>query len=197
MLAAACTPPPAGSGDAGFDAGEPDGGLPVCALRAPGQLVITEFLNDPVGVDTGSEWIEIYNPLDAGLELESMVVYAMRGDGSGLKSHAIRSGAVPAGGYFTLGDVRVGPAPWSAYYAYADGLGQLSNTDGIIGVKCRDTVLAELTYTMGATAGRARQLDGRISPGSRATTEADWCNAPDVFAGMNYGSPAAVNPSCP
>src|SRR4051812_24255418 len=76
-----------------------------CKGRKPGDLVITEFLNDPSGTDTGNEWIEIFNTLGTPLDLKGITVYVKKSDGSGLKSHVIRAGSVPSRGYFTLGDV--------------------------------------------------------------------------------------------
>lgn len=180
-LLAACNPTPA----------EAD----LCKGRQPGDLVITEFLDDPSGTDTGNEWIEIYNTLGTPLDLKGITVYTKKSDGTGLKSHLIRAGTVPARGYFTVGDARGALPAWIGY-SYTTDLGALSNSDGIIGFKCKDTVLNEIKYTVTPKAGHARQLNGSVTPDAATNTEADWCDAPNVYDGSNYGSPGAANPVC-
>src|SRR5882672_4236036 len=92
----------------------------VCKGRTAGDLVITEFLSDPNGTDTGKEWVEIYNTLGTPFDLKGATLYIKKSDGTGLKSHLIRAGTVPARGYFTLGDVRTGALPAYIGYSYAD-----------------------------------------------------------------------------
>ncbi len=167
-----------------------------CKGRKAGDLVITEFFNDPSGTDTGNEWIEVYNPLGTAVELKGISVYLKKSDGTGLKSHTIRAGTVPSHGYFTVGDVRAGALPTWIGYSYADTLGALSNSDGILGFKCGATVLNEIKYTVTPKAGHARQLDGQVTPDAAANTEADWCDAPNIFNGTDYGSPGSANPNC-
>ena len=43
-------------------------------LPTAGQLIITEVMGDPVGVDSMGEWIEIYNTTDTQLALFSLVI---------------------------------------------------------------------------------------------------------------------------
>ena len=167
----------------------------LCKGRKPGDLVITEFLNDPSGTDTGNEWIEVYNTLGTPLDLKGISVYVKKSDGTGLKSHLIRAGSVPARGYFTVGDVRMGALPTWIGYSYVDALGALSNSDGIIGFKCGTTILNEIKYTVTPKAGHARQLNGAVTPDAAANTEGDWSDAPTIFNGTDYGSPGAATPA--
>ena len=180
-LLAACSPPP------------PE--VDLCKGRKAGDLVITEFLNDPSGTDTGNEWIEVYNSTSSTVELKGVSVYTKKSDGTGLKSHTIRAGSVRAHEYFTVGDVRGALPAWIGY-SYADALGALSNSDGILGFKCNTVVLNEIKYSITPKPGHARQLDGSVTPDAAANTEADWCDAPNLFNGTDYGSPATANPIC-
>jgi hypothetical protein len=180
-------------------ASAPDTPSELCKTLNPGDLVITEFLSDPTGTDTGSEWIEVYNPTAGDTPLKGVTVYVKRLDGTGLKLHVIRAGTVAAQGYFTLGDVR-GTAALPPYigYSYADALGALSNTDGVLGLLCGETVVDEVQYTVTSTPGHARQLDGTLTPDATANDdEARWCDADQPIAGsLNYGTPGAANTPC-
>jgi hypothetical protein len=167
--------------------------------RKAGDVVITEVMADPEGTDTGKEWIEIFNALGTPLELKGMVIQYKDTDGSGLKSHTIRSGTVPARSYFTLGDIRSGPNPAWINYSYADGLGALGNARGVITLRCGMTTLDEMSWTRAAKTNRSRMLDGAIEPNDQANdNESAWCDTPvgTVYFGTSAGSPGAANPVC-
>lgn len=169
----------------------------VCKGRQAGDLVVTEVMPDPDGTDTGQEYIELYNNLGTPIELKGFTVFVKKPDGSGLKTHLIRAGTVPPRGYFTLGDVRSGVLPEYIGYSYEDGLGGLPQTDGVVGIRCKDLVLDEMSY--GTTKpGRSRTFDGNRPPDAAGNDDLSrWCDAPDTYQGNNYGSPAAPNPACP
>ncbi len=170
---------------------------PVCEGRQPGDLVITEFLADPDGTDTGQEWFEVFDTLGTDLDLGGMTLYVKKTDGTGLKSHLVRAGKVSSRGYFTFGDVRTGALPSWIGYSYGTDLGALGQSSGVIGIRCKDTVLDEVTYTVAAKAGHARQLNGKITPDATVNDdETNWCDAPNAYSGNNYGSPAMANPEC-
>jgi len=170
-----------------------------CVGRKAGDLVITEVMADPEGTDTGKEWIEVFNALGTPLELKGMVITYKDTDGSGLKSHTIRSGTVPARSYFTLGDVRSGPNPAWINYSYADGLGALGNARGVVTVKCGSTVLDEMQWTLAAKTNRSRMLNGVNEPNAQTNdAESSWCDTPsgNVYFGTSAGTPGAANPAC-
>lgn len=53
----------------------------VVHIAASGQsLAINEILSDPVGTDTGNEWIELYNPTCESISLEGYSITASSGD---------------------------------------------------------------------------------------------------------------------
>jgi hypothetical protein len=160
-----------------------------CARLLPGDLVITEYLNDPEGTDTGQEYLEVHNPTRASVDLQGLTLYAARADGSQEKAYVFQA-AVPvaAGGYMVLGDVREGPLPAHVHHAYGDALGALGNAAGRLGLRCGERVVDEVRLAAPARSGAARGFDGRLVPDSAGNDEPSrWCDAQ---------SPGAPNPPC-
>jgi len=172
-----------------------------CKGRAAGDVVITELMIDPESTDTGQEWIELFNTLGTPVDMKGMQLYTKKLDGTGVKTHTIRAGTAPARGYFTAGDVRTGPNPPWVTYSYADALGSLTNSSGIVGVRCGTVTLDEVSWTKTAKAARSRQLNGAIDPNASTNDdEANWCDAPTgtpTYSGGNQGTPGSTNPECP
>lgn len=190
--------------DAGGDFGSPGAGNPSCGNvidctgRAAGDFVITEVMLDPDSTDTGNEWIELFNTRSSTADLTGLTLYKRNVDGSGEATHALTSGAVPANGYWVMGDVRVGTNPAWINYTYRTGLGSLTNTSGVVGVRCGNLVLAEYTYTVPAKSRRARMLDGAQPPTPAFAIEANYCDTPPgaLYFGNNAGTPGSANPAC-
>ncbi len=171
----------------------------LCKSRKAGDLVLTELMLDPDGADTGQEWVELFNATPQAISLKGVQVYTKKLDGTGLKAHGILAGEVPSRGYFTLGDVRQGPNPAWINYSYADGLGGLAQTEGIVGLRCGTTTLDEVTYTKAAKASRSRMLGGTSDPDATANDdEAKWCDTDPAktYSGVNAGTPGAPNGEC-
>jgi hypothetical protein len=171
----------------------------LCKGRMAGDLVISEVMINPEGTDTGSEWIEVFNTLGTPLDLKGLTLYVRDTDGSGAKSHVIRAGTAPARGYFVAGDIRSGPNPSWVNYAYADALGSMGNSRGVVGIRCGMTTLAEFTYTSAAADSRSRQLNGLEEPNATlASVEANYCDTPvgTTYFGNNAGTPGVANPQC-
>lgn len=195
VIAGAC----AAIGSTSFTSCGPPTDPDVCKGRKAGDLVVTELMPDPDGTDTGNEWIELYNNLGTPIDLKGFTLYWKKPDGTGLKTHLIRAGQVPPRGYFTLGDVRDGALPTHIGYSYENDLGGLPQTDGVVGIRCKDLVLDEASYAATRPA-RSRTFDGNLSPDSATNDDPlKWCDAPEdlAYAGANFGTPAAPNPACP
>lgn len=170
-----------------------------CVGRKAGDLVITEIMANPEGTDTGKEWIEVFNTLGTPFDLKGIVISYKDIDGSGLKSHTIRAGTVPARRALALGDVRSGPNPAWIGYSYGDDLGALGNARGVITLRCGMTTLDEYTYTVATEDNRSRMLDGVRDPSATENNdEANWCDTPtgNVYFGMSAGTPGELNPAC-
>lgn len=167
-----------------------------CAGRNAGDLVITEFMPNPSGTDDGNEYIEVYNTTGAAIDLEGVSLKYSRADGSSPKEAILTGGSVPAGKYFTLGDVRTAVLPAHIDASYGAALGALGNVDGILSFNCGLTVVDEIRYTR-VKDGASRVLDGNIAPPSAIDNddEGSWCDAKVPF-GTGFGSPRGANEPC-
>lgn len=169
-----------------------------CARLLPGDLVITEYLNDPEGTDTGLEYVEVHNPTRAPVDLLGLTLYTARADGSQEKGYVFPSVSVAAGDFVVLGDVRSGPLPPHVDHAYGDALGALGNTSGRLGLRCGEREVDEVPLAAPGKSGVARGYDGRLVPDSAGNDEASrWCDAGEAPAGGVRGSPGTANPPCP
>lgn len=200
-----CPAPQRWVADGGGDFGSPGAPNPSCGTvvdcsgRAAGDLLVTEAMIDPDGTDTGNEWVELYNTKSTPTDLTGLVLYRRNLDGTGETTHALTGGTVAPGGYWVLGDVRSGTNPAWINASYGTALGALTNTSGVIGVRCGNLVLGELTYSSPARSGRSRMLDGAQQPPTPGfAVEANFCNTPPgvLYFGNNAGTPGSANPAC-
>jgi hypothetical protein len=164
-----------------------------------GDLVITELMLDPDGLDTGNEWLELYNPLSTPAALAGLSLVTRDPGGAVQQTTAISWGSIPGHGYFVLGDVR-GPVnpPWIDS-SYGAGLGALSNTSGRLSVECGTTTVDQVQWTVAPRAGRSRMLSGAQPPSaSFGQLESNWCDTPVgyVYLVPNAGTPGSANPPC-
>ncbi|WP_306449830.1 lamin tail domain-containing protein [Corallococcus interemptor] len=151
-----------------------------CEALLPGDLVITEYLNDPAGADTGKEYVELHNPTGETVDLLGVTLFTARDEAAQERVYTFTTGLpVDAGTYVVLGDVREGALPEHVDQTYGDALGALGNSAGLLGLRCGTRVLDTVVLEAPAKSGLARTRDGL----SR------WCDAP--------GSPGAANAPCP
>lgn len=168
----------------------------LCKARLPGDVVISEYLVNPSGTDTGQEFVELYNATGAELDLKGLTLYASDPSGGSEKAHTFRTQKIPAAGYLAVGDARTEPLPPYLGYSYGNDLGALRNTGGKIGVRCGTKVLDEVTYET-TTDGHSTQLSGSIVPDSAVNDlAANWCDGAATYDGSNFGTPGAANASC-
>lgn len=170
-----------------------------CEGWKSGDAVFTELLPDPEGADTGQEWLELHNPGPSAVDLRGLLLYAARSDGSQERAYLFgESVPVEPGSYVVLGDVRSGVPVAPVSYSYGDTLGALSNTGGLIGLRCGDVVVDEVRYTGPLRSGVARSYDGRLIPDATDNDELGrWCDAPpSTLDGGVRRSPGAANPPC-
>lgn len=169
-----------------------------CKSRLPGDLVISEFIPDPDGIDTGHEWIELYNATGAPLDLKGMSLIHAAVDGTGEKEYVFNASEVAAGAYFVVGDVRAEPLPAHVNYSYGDKLGALRNQGGMLAIRCGTKVIDEVKYSKAASPARSLQLDGKLVPDSANNdVEAQFCAGRTAIAGTrNFGTPGHPNTPC-
>ncbi|RKH38647.1 lamin tail domain-containing protein, partial [Corallococcus llansteffanensis] len=161
---------------------------PACVALLPGDLVITEYLNDPAGADTGKEYVEVHNPNRETVDLLGVTLFTAREEGAQERAYTLTTGLpVDAGTFVVLGDVRDGPLPEHVDQTYGDALGALGNSGGLVGLRCGTRLLDSVVLTAPAKSGSARIRDAL----SR------WCDAPEMVPGGARGSPGAANAPCP
>ncbi|WNG43574.1 lamin tail domain-containing protein [Archangium minus] len=171
---------------------------PACEGWRPGDVVITELLPDPEGTDTGQEWMELHNPGRSAVDLQGLLLYSARADGSQERAYLFESSVpVEARGYVVLGDVRSDVLPAHVRHSYGDTLGSLGNSGGLVGLRCGDVVVDEVRYSGPIRSGVGRIYDGRLVPDSTDNDEPSrWCDAPPASDGGTRMSPGAANPAC-
>ncbi|HEY3450454.1 MAG TPA: lamin tail domain-containing protein [Myxococcales bacterium] len=170
-----------------------------CTGLVAGDLVITEYVNNPDGTDSGKEWFEIYNATSKAVTLRGVSIGFAKIDGSAAKSHVLTKGEIPAGGYFVFGDADEATKPDYVDYSYGDKLGAsgMANSSGEIFVKCGAAVVDEVKYDVAGTSGKSRELDGKLVPDSAANDQADnWCDAQTALVGNDFGTPGEANDAC-
>lgn len=159
-----------------------------CEALLPGDLVITEYLNDPAGADTGKEYVEVHNPTRETVDLLGVTLFTAREEGAQERAYTLTTALpVDAGAFVVLGDVRDGPLPEHVDQTYGDALGTLGNSGGLVGLRCGTRRLDSVVLTAPVKSGTARIRDAL----SR------WCDAPETVPGGARGSPGAANAPCP
>ncbi|MCY1030478.1 hypothetical protein OV207_03340 [Corallococcus sp. BB11-1] len=170
-----------------------------CDALLPGDLVITEYLNDPSGADTGKEYVELHNPSRETVDLLGVTLFTAREEGAQERAYTLTT-ALPldAGAFYVMGDVRDGPLPEHVDQTYGDALGALGNSGGLVGLRCGTRVLDSVALTAPSKSGAARIHDGRRVPDAEGNDDPSrWCDAPEVVPGGARGSPGAANAPCP
>ncbi|MCE9669063.1 lamin tail domain-containing protein [Myxococcus stipitatus] len=174
-------------------------GEEACATVRSGDVVITEYLNDPEGTDTGKEYVELHNPTRSAVDLAALTLFAARADGSQEKGFFfLESLSMAPGDYLVLGDARDGALPSHVDFSYGEALGALGNTSGMLGLRCGDRVIDEVWLAAPGRSGVARGYDGDLVPDSAGNDDlARWCDAPDAgMPGAVRGSPGVPNAPC-
>lgn len=106
-----------------------------------GDLVINELLTNPEGADDELEWVELYNPSPAQVDVGGWVLDASTsGFGGG---QVLEAAAVPSGGYLLLGrpGVDAADAPLTVTLGNAT-----SNADGLQLRDCEGAVVDTVIY---------------------------------------------------
>jgi hypothetical protein len=162
--------------------------------QSPGDLVITEILQNPSGGDADGEYFELYNTTASAIDIEG---WTIRDDGTDL--HIINNGGpllVPAGGYITLG--RNGDTVVNGGithdYIYADFF--LGNSGDEVIIETPGAVIIDSVSYTGVTPwpdpdGPSMQLDSSILDATSNDDATNWCES-----STNYGTPGAANEAC-
>jgi hypothetical protein len=180
------------------------GGGNCAAGLAGGELVITELMPDPKGSDAdGIEWFEVHNPGPAAISLHGVGLVNSKADGTSPAGHLIQGDLeIPPGAYMTFGAVTETTRPPYIDYGYGSDLKSLSNSSGMISLRCGDVVVDEIIYDATKIRdGVSTTLDGKIAPDAASNDDlSNWCLAPtdgEPYFTNEYGSPRQANAPCP
>jgi hypothetical protein len=171
----------------------------VAALRptSVGQIVITEFLANPISVaDDKGEWIELHNATANALDLRGCVLTDDNGAG---EQYTIPSSVlIPPNQYVAIG-ASSNPAENGGLNGILLGYGtayQLGNSGDEIELRCNGTLIDQITYTT-LNAGYATQVSSTAISASQNDIPANVCRATTQLPGYGeFGTPGAVNTSC-
>jgi hypothetical protein len=194
---------PFGDGDRGTPgAPNPDCGTPPPPMGVdsllPGDLVITEFLQNPVAsADGDAEWFEVYNASGGAVDLMGLVV-----SDAGSESFVVNTSvSVAAGGYalFGINDNTFVNGGLNHDFVYSGF--NLSNSDDEIILSNAGGAIDAVFYDGGPTFPDPDGASTALSPSALDATANDdgsnWCVGTSVFGGGDAASPGAANPACP
>ena len=182
-------------------------------LPNAGDIIITEFLGNPLGDDDTYEWIELYNTTSSELPLTSLLIEDNEMGGA-FTSWSIddATAVIPANGYVLLMPNTDSATNGGLMGAYELASGLLKNTpDTDMGglstmsiiLKRADGTVIDQAYYATPVEGVAQQLSsgsyvgvmGAAANNDDATNFCDATMSYDVAIGM--GSPGAENEACP
>ncbi|MCO4770280.1 MAG: lamin tail domain-containing protein [Deltaproteobacteria bacterium] len=168
----------------------------------PGDIVITEIMNNPDGDDADKEWFEVLNTTGASIDLDGFVISDLGGDVHTISGTLV----VPAGDVLVLGNSTSAAANAGASvdYAYGADITLANGDDELLLTSPGSAVIDEVVYDDGAgwpdVSGRSKTLDGTVTSGIDNDLVDNWCDAPETQtygSESNFGSPGSLNPTCP
>ena len=169
-------------------------------LPYDGDVIITEFMVDPVAVDDGvGEYVELFNASSEVIYLDGWVI----GDGVN-DSHLINSGGQAffyPGAYFVLG--------LNANFATNGGVNVNYQYNGVtldegfdaVEISFDGAVIDGVIYDWGGTfpvaTGASFSLDPNTLDAISNDDGANWCRATNLLGvDLDFGTPGAMNDSC-
>lgn len=185
-----------GTGGGGTGGTKPTG--PVSA-SAPGDLVITEIMNNPGSVnDNLGEWFEVLNPTGIAIDLAGLVL------DDTLASHTIATSVIVApGGYVVLGANADTATNGGVAIDYVYDTLKFANAAGGLTIRTPTMVVVDATAYDEASGldpdGQSRSLDPKFLSASMNDTDAHWCAATSFIGGVagDRGTPGKANDACP
>jgi phosphatidylserine/phosphatidylglycerophosphate/cardiolipin synthase-like enzyme len=150
---------------------------------ANGDLVINEIAWMGTTASTSDEWIELYNPTGAPVDVSGWTLAATDGTPS-----ITLSGTVPALGHFLLERTDDSTVPGVA----ADQIytGALDNGGEVLELRDGGGTLIDLVDAWYAGDNTAKATMERVDPASLGTEAASWATATAAYS-VGYGTPAS------
>ena len=170
-------------------------------LIAPGELIITEVLQDPDAVsDSAGEWFELHNPTSTDIAICADWTFTDE-DSDSFVLPSETQVLVPAGGYAVFAretDITTnGGVP--ADHGFATGM-QLANGDDELVLWHGSEEIDRIAWDDGTTfpdpTGASMQLDPTRLDGTENDAGEAWCTATTPFGDGDLGTPGAENDGC-
>ena len=169
----------------------------------PGDLVITEIMNNPSAVaDTVGEWFEIHNVSQSPIDLQGMSIAHQANMPTAVEA-ITQSVVVPPGGFVVLGvngDTTVN-GNVSLDYVYSASVSLNNTTDYLAIQDASAVIIDELTYSESSgldPSGKSRNLDPAFMTALDNDSDMHFCEATTtIVGGMDQGTPGAPNDICP
>ncbi len=177
----------------------------VAVPPAPGSIVVTEFMKDPMAVsDARGEWVEVQNRSDRDIDIEG---WTLRDDGSNstvLVGDVTGEGiVVPAGGFLLLGRngdaaINGGVRIDDVYSGFTLGNGE----DQIVLEAPGGFLVDRVDYLDGGNggwpdaSGASIALSPRFVGSPAAADGSSWCSGTEPMPFGDLGTPGEVNSDC-
>jgi hypothetical protein len=177
--------------------------LPPPSSVAPGDLVITEIMNNPAQVaDAAGEWFEIYNDSFNAIDLLGLQI-AHQANSPGSVEAITQSVVLQPGDYAVLA-INANPATngnVSVDYQYSTTVNLNNTADYLAILDGNSVVIDEVSYDQASgldPSGATRSLDPLHQLASDNDTDSNFCEASStMLGGTDLGTPGGLNDSCP
>ncbi|RLB61912.1 MAG: hypothetical protein DRI90_10295 [Deltaproteobacteria bacterium] len=169
---------------------------------APGDLVITEIMNNPSGVsDSVGEWFEIHNDTNSPIDLSGLVIRHQATDPQAVHTISQTVMVLP-GGYAVLGINANASVNGNVTvdYQYANTI-NLNNTADYLAIEtASQVVIDETSYDQVSGLdpdGKSRSLNPNYLTAFDNDTDLRFCEATSpISGGTDLGSPGLGNDNC-
>ncbi len=176
-------------------------GAPCQTPLMPGDLVITEIMNNPMEVsDAAGEWFEIFNTTGSDIDLQGFVIHHDDMDPPHLVATSL---VVPALGYAVLGNNSDPLTNGGVTVDYVATDIFLNNTVDLLGLEAPGgLIIDDLIWDQASGLdpdGASRSLDPNFIDALANDDDTNFCEATTFISGGagDRGTPGAANDPCP
>ena len=160
-----------------------------------GDIVITEIMNNPVGVsDSDGEWFEIYNDSDKDINLKGCIVKDNDNDEFEIGSNL----TIEEGEFLVFGRNNNSSSNGGVFVDYEYSSFELANTEDEIIIECSDNEIDRVEYkdTWPSAGGRSMILEEDFFSNNNSSDS--WCISgnDDNYNEFDHGSPRNFNGDC-
>ncbi|HHH29333.1 MAG TPA: lamin tail domain-containing protein [Polyangiaceae bacterium] len=183
-----------------------DGAVQLCGACTmvgavqPGDLIITEIMNNPSAVtDANGEWFEIFNDAPYAIDLQGLDINHTANNPAAVHTIA-QSVVVASGGYVVLGNNSNSSTNGGVVVDYQYSGVTLNNTTDYLAIVDGTTVIDQVTWDEASGLdpnGASRSLDPLYTSALQNDTDMNFCTASSMMSGGDAGTPGSVNDPCP